>query len=234
MHGERVDGDDVDAVVEAADRLLGAARDERRPAVLEAMTYRYRGHSVADAGLAYRSKQEIAEHTAHDPIVRVREQLRADGLDEEKLDAIDRAADERVAAAVEAALASPDPPVDRLAWGMYAAGSDAQFARMRPGSAFGEEELTPSRASRFSPHAAHPTDRAARRAWTSRSLPRAAGRRPVQYPFKANRRQTEHKHVGEVRARRLRLPSCMVAVARRSCCPSGLRGSRHAAELPRV
>ena len=81
MHGERVDGDDLDAVFEAADRLLGAARDERRPAVLEAMTYRYRGHSVADAGLAYRSKQEIADHTAHDPIVRVREQLRADGVD---------------------------------------------------------------------------------------------------------------------------------------------------------
>jgi pyruvate dehydrogenase E1 component alpha subunit len=142
MHGERVDGDDLDAVVEAADGLLGAARDERRPAVLEAMTYRYRGHSVADAGLAYRSKQEIADHTAHDPIVRVREQLRADGVDQAQLDAIDRAADERVAAAVEAALASPQPAVDRLAWGVYAVGSDAQFARMRPGSAFGEEELT--------------------------------------------------------------------------------------------
>ena len=50
MHGERVDGDDLDAVVEAADRLLRGAREERRPAVLEAMTYRYRGHSVADAG----------------------------------------------------------------------------------------------------------------------------------------------------------------------------------------
>ena len=61
MHGEGVDGDDLDAVVEAADRLLGAARDERRPAMLEAMTYRYRGHSVADARLAYGSKEEIAE-----------------------------------------------------------------------------------------------------------------------------------------------------------------------------
>jgi pyruvate dehydrogenase E1 component alpha subunit len=106
------------------------------------MTYRYRGHSVADAGLVYRSNQEIAEHTAHDPIVRVREQLRADGVCEEDLDAIDHAADERVAAAVEGALASPEPPVDRLAWGMHAEGSDAQFTRMRPGSAFGEDELT--------------------------------------------------------------------------------------------
>jgi pyruvate dehydrogenase E1 component alpha subunit len=142
MHGERVDGDDLDAVVEAADRLLRAARDERRPAVLEAVTYRYRGHSVADAGLAYRSKGEIAEHTAHDPIARVREQLRTEGMGEEELEAIDHAADERVGVAVQAALASSEPPVDQLARGMYGQGSDAQFARMRPGSAFGEEELT--------------------------------------------------------------------------------------------
>jgi pyruvate dehydrogenase E1 component alpha subunit len=141
MHGERVDGDDLDAVVEAAGRLLQVARVQRRPAVLEAVTYRYRGHSVADAGLSYRSKQEIAERTARDPIARVRERLRADGVGEGELEAIARAADERVAAAVESALAGPEPPADQLAWGVHASGSDAQFARMRPGSAFGEEAL---------------------------------------------------------------------------------------------
>jgi pyruvate dehydrogenase E1 component alpha subunit len=41
MHGERVDGDDLDAVVEGSARLLREARERRRPAVLEAMTYRY-------------------------------------------------------------------------------------------------------------------------------------------------------------------------------------------------
>jgi pyruvate dehydrogenase E1 component alpha subunit len=87
MYGERVDGDDLDAVVNVADSLLRTAREQRRPAVLEAMTYRFRGHSVADA------------------------------------------------------LASPEPSVERLAWGVHAQGSDAQFARMRPGSAFGEEKL---------------------------------------------------------------------------------------------
>jgi pyruvate dehydrogenase E1 component alpha subunit len=142
MHGERVDGDDLDAVVEASERLLRAAREDRRPAVLEAMTYRYRGHSVADAGLAYRTKDEIAEHQAHDPIVRVREQLRADGVSGEALDAIDARADERVAAAVAFATASEEPRADRLAAGMHAAGSEEQFARMRPGSAFGELALT--------------------------------------------------------------------------------------------
>jgi pyruvate dehydrogenase E1 component alpha subunit len=142
MHGERVDGDDLDAVFEAADRLLRAAREERMPAVLEAITYRYRGHSVADAGLAYRTKQEIADRQTHDPIARVREQLRAEGVSEAELDAIDTAADARVQSAVEFALASAEPSVGALASGMHAAGSAEQFARMRPGSAFGELALT--------------------------------------------------------------------------------------------
>jgi pyruvate dehydrogenase E1 component alpha subunit len=104
-----VDGDDLDAVVEASGRLLHEARAQRRPSVLEAMTYRYRGHSVADAGLAYRTKEQIAARMARDPIVRVRERLRADGVSDEDLDAIDGEADARVAAAVEFALNSPEP-----------------------------------------------------------------------------------------------------------------------------
>ena len=73
MHGEAVDGDDLEAMLEATERLLDRARDEREPAVLEAITYRYRGHSVADAGLAYRTREEIKEHQEHDPLVRVAE-----------------------------------------------------------------------------------------------------------------------------------------------------------------
>lgn len=142
MHGERVDGDDLDTMIEAADRLLGIARTEHRPAVLEAVTYRYRGHSVADAGLAYRTKEEIAEHRERDPITLEAAKLRDAGVSDEELEAIDTAADERVAAAVEFALASDEPSTDRLAYGMHAQGSDEQFARMRPGSAFGEEDLT--------------------------------------------------------------------------------------------
>ena len=142
MHGERVDGDDLDAVHEASDRLLRAAREDRMPAVLETMTYRYRGHSVADAGLAYRTKDEIAERQVHDPIRRVRTQLREAGVADAELDAVDARADERVVAAVEFALASAEPDVAQLAAGMHAAGSAEQFTRMRPGSAFGELALT--------------------------------------------------------------------------------------------
>jgi pyruvate dehydrogenase E1 component alpha subunit len=141
MHGERVDGDDLEAVVEASDRLLKRAREEREPAVLEVVTYRYRGHSVADAGLAYRTKEEIAARQAHDPIARLRSTLREHGCTDEELDRVDAEVDARVEEAVKFADASPEPDVSELARSVYAPGSGGQFARMRPGSPFGEEEL---------------------------------------------------------------------------------------------
>lgn len=141
MHGEPVDGDDLERVLAATSRLLQRAREERQPAVLEAITYRYRGHSVADAGLAYRTKDEIQQHQEHDPLLRTAARLREAGATTEQLREIDERVEERVQAAVEFADDSPQPDVDALAWAMYAQGSDEQFARMRPGSAFGEEEL---------------------------------------------------------------------------------------------
>jgi pyruvate dehydrogenase E1 component alpha subunit len=141
MHGERVDGDDLETVVEASDRLLRRAREERKPSVLEVMTYRYRGHSVADAGLAYRSKEEIVAKQESDPIAAVGAILRKHGVSDEELEAVDRDADARVADAVAFADASPEPEVSELARSVYAPGSGGQFSRMRPGSPFGEEEL---------------------------------------------------------------------------------------------
>ena len=141
MHGEAVDGDDLEAVIEASMRLLERARESREPSVLEAITYRYRGHSVADAGLAYRTKDEIASHQERDPLLRTAARLREQGASTEELRAIDERVEERVEAAVKFASESPDPDVDALAWAMYDQGADEQFARMRPGSPFGEEEL---------------------------------------------------------------------------------------------
>lgn len=141
MEGERVDGDDLDEVRAATKRLLDRARSERAPAVLEAVTYRFRGHSVADAGLSYRTKDEIAERQGRDPIKRYRERLLANGTSAKELEAADGRAEAAVAAAVEFAEADPEPAVEELAAGMYAPGSDEQFAAMAPGSPFGEREL---------------------------------------------------------------------------------------------
>jgi len=141
MHGERVDGDDIGAVREATTRLLERARGERLPAVLEALTYRYRGHSVADAGLAYRSREEIAAHRARDPLTRIRSSLLEQGASESDLEEISRAVSERITEAVRFAEQSPAPEVGTLAKGVYSSGSFRQFERMMPGSPFGEREL---------------------------------------------------------------------------------------------
>ena len=139
--GERVDGDDLEEVIRASTRLLEQARSERLPAVLEAITYRHRGHSVADAGLAYRSREEIEERKRADPLERVRALLREAGVEDERIEAADEEAKAAVASAVEFASENPPPPVDRLAAGVYAPGSGKQFERMLGGSPVGEREL---------------------------------------------------------------------------------------------
>jgi pyruvate dehydrogenase E1 component alpha subunit len=143
MHGERVDGQDVEAVYEATARLMTRAREERKPAVLEVMTYRLRGHSVADAGTAYRTKEEIAEWAdKRDPIALATERLVAAGITTEELDAITAECQAAVDEAVAFAEASPLPAVETLADFVYGDPKTAeQFSRMAPGSPAGEEQL---------------------------------------------------------------------------------------------
>jgi pyruvate dehydrogenase E1 component alpha subunit len=141
MTSERIDGNDLGAVIDATTALTAAARDDRSPAVLELVTYRYRGHSVADPGLSYRTADEIAEHAKHDPLHLVRALLADSGVSEKELDKLEADADQRVVDAVEWAQADPAPDVSELAKGMYAPGSASQFARMLAGAPFGEREL---------------------------------------------------------------------------------------------
>jgi len=139
MHGERVDGDDLAAVLDAAERLVARARHERLPAVLEATTYRYRGHSVADAGFAYRSPEEVEEHQRRDPIDRAAAQL---GLEDSEVQTMRERAEARVREAVEFAEASSEPDVDSLGEHVYGdAGAAEQTARMGSGAPYGEAEL---------------------------------------------------------------------------------------------
>ena len=142
MHGEAVDGDDLEAVLEATERLLGApARSASRPC-WRPITYRYRGHSVADAGLAYRTREEIKEHQEHDPLVRVAERLREAGATRRTCARSTSGSRRACRPRCSSRTRAPSPSAAELAAGMYAAGSAEQFARMRPGSAFGDEALT--------------------------------------------------------------------------------------------
>ena len=73
--GERIDGMDVIAVREAVAEGIRLAREEQRPTLLEAFTYRYRGHSAADPEV-YREREEVEEWQQKDPIESLRAALR--------------------------------------------------------------------------------------------------------------------------------------------------------------
>ncbi|MGH3405966.1 MAG: pyruvate dehydrogenase (acetyl-transferring) E1 component subunit alpha [Streptosporangiaceae bacterium] len=118
--GERVDGGDVLAVRDAARAALQRARAERQPALLEAVSFRLRGHSVVDPA-AYRSRQETEQLRALDPVPAFRARLLEAGvLDEAAAMRIDEEADEQVTAAVAFASDSPDPTPDQLFAHSYA------------------------------------------------------------------------------------------------------------------
>ncbi len=118
--GERVDGDDVIAVRDAANAALTRARAEREPGLLETVSNRLRGHSVVDPA-KYRSKQEAERLRALDPVHAVRARLIAEQvLDEDTARRIDEEAEARVDAAVAFADASPDPDPATLFQHAYA------------------------------------------------------------------------------------------------------------------
>jgi pyruvate dehydrogenase E1 component alpha subunit len=118
--GERVDGDDPVAVRDGALRALKRAREERQPMLLEATSFRLRGHSVVDPA-RYRSKEDTAEAQGNDPLPTFRSRLIADKvLTEAAAEKIHVAAEKTVTDAVAFADASPDPTVDTLFDYVYA------------------------------------------------------------------------------------------------------------------
>lgn len=118
--GERVDGDDVIAVRDAARAALARARTQRQPGLLEAVSHRLRGHSVVDPA-RYRSKEEADRLRGLDPVPMVRSRLIAAGmLDEQAARRIDEEAEAQVDAAVAFADESPDPQPGKLFEHAYA------------------------------------------------------------------------------------------------------------------
>jgi pyruvate dehydrogenase E1 component alpha subunit len=118
MRSERVDGNDVLAVRDALRNAARFAREKHEPSLIEAVSYRFRGHSVVDPD-RYRDKAEVQEGRAHDPIAAFAARLTAAGLSNEKdLHKIDERAQRDVDAAVRFADESPDPPVDTFMSGL--------------------------------------------------------------------------------------------------------------------
>ncbi|WP_079127359.1 pyruvate dehydrogenase (acetyl-transferring) E1 component subunit alpha [Streptomyces sp. TP-A0874] len=118
--GERVDGDDVLTVREAASSALELARTQHRPVLLETISYRLRGHSVVDPA-RYRSAEETRQLREKDPLPAYRARLIDAGvLSEETAQRIDDQADRVVTEAVDFADNSPPPSTETLFDHMYA------------------------------------------------------------------------------------------------------------------
>jgi pyruvate dehydrogenase E1 component alpha subunit len=120
MHGERVDGTDVLAMRDATARLRAAAQ-AGQPSILEAVSFRFRGHSVIDSD-RYRNAEQVKQgRSAHDPLLAFSRTLSAAGLvDEAWLKEQAATVERTVAEAIAFAEQSPDPAIEELFDAMYA------------------------------------------------------------------------------------------------------------------
>jgi len=116
-----VDGNDVFAVYEAAQKLIKGIRAGEGPAFLECKSYRVRGHFVGDPE-KYRTREEVQENVAkRDPIKGFEKKvLEAGALSRDDLAKIEKEVDQTIAEALQFAYDSPVPDVSDLFNDIYA------------------------------------------------------------------------------------------------------------------
>ena len=120
--GLQCDGMDVLDTLAVTGEALRIAREERRPILVEALTYRFRGHSMADPE-EYRTKEQVAEWRQRDPIATFGDRLVAEGvIDDAAREQMDADAIAQVDAAVAFADASPFPAPETLYDDVYVLG----------------------------------------------------------------------------------------------------------------
>jgi TPP-dependent pyruvate/acetoin dehydrogenase alpha subunit len=105
---ETIDGMSVWTVREAAGRALEHVRAGNGPSFIEALTYRFVGHSRSDPG-AYRPEGELDDWKGRDPIVVLRAQLQAEGVDAARLDELEQEQADELERMRERGLAAPFP-----------------------------------------------------------------------------------------------------------------------------
>ncbi len=124
--GLRCDGMDVVDTYNVVGEALRVAREERRPMLVEAVTYRFRGHSMADPE-EYRTKEQVQEWRRRDPIELFAQRLlEAGALADGDAERLDAEATARVDAAVAFADASPLPAPDTLYDDVYVLGDQVR------------------------------------------------------------------------------------------------------------
>jgi pyruvate dehydrogenase E1 component alpha subunit len=124
--GMQCDGMDVLDTQAVLEQAIARARDDRQPVLVEAITYRFRGHSMADPE-EYRTKEQVAEWRKRDPIAQFGDRLVAENvISEDEREEIDAAAVKRVDEAVAFADASPFPEPESLYDNVYVLGQQVQ------------------------------------------------------------------------------------------------------------
>ena len=116
IKGITIDGNDVIAVRQAVFEAAERARKGEGPTLIEAITYRYKGHSKSDRQL-YRTREEVKKWMAKDPIKRFAKLLE---VDDKGMKEIEERVKEDIRKAVEFAENSPEPDVSTILEGIYA------------------------------------------------------------------------------------------------------------------
>lgn len=116
-----VDGNDVEAVYATMSEAVDRARRGEGPSLVEALTYRHKGHSRTDPA-RYRPDGELEDWMTRDPLTRFAQRLIENGWERDVLERLEEDVIAEVQAAAERALASPPPPDDELFTDVYCAG----------------------------------------------------------------------------------------------------------------
>lgn len=112
MPGERVDGNDIAALLSVLGEAVDRARAGEGPSLVEAHTYRMQAHTNADDDTRYRERDEVAAWVARDPLTRTRAYLQGAGVLDEAAEQEIQDAAEEIATALRAAMNAevvPDP-----------------------------------------------------------------------------------------------------------------------------
>jgi len=118
MPSWRVDGNDVLAVRDSMRNAAKLAREQHEPSLVEAVSFRFRGHSVVDPD-RYRDKEEVQQGRAADPIIAFAGRLREVGLlDENGVNEMEERVQHEVDEAVTFADDSPFPSVEAFMQGL--------------------------------------------------------------------------------------------------------------------
>ncbi len=114
MEGYEVDGMDLLAVRDVAQRAIARARAGEGPTLIETLTYRFRGHSLADPD-ELRDPEEKEFWNAKDPIIQFAKYITDNNIaTQQELDAIDQKITNLIVEAVEFAESSPEPDASEL------------------------------------------------------------------------------------------------------------------------